>query len=269
MVIKSRFMRLRRKILYICVATTAMLTTIVATAQERHLLSRSALDSLVNPPLSTSVAGYITAECEAINLGKISDSESVTVEFKLRNTGDQGVNITALRSTCSCLRVSADSERIEPQGKMSIVGSFDPVGRSGDFLLRILVYTDLDSLRPTLKLSIEGDIEANDTLSHLSHRIGALRLSRKEVTIGESDSSTERIAVVNTSERPIRITSRSTIESLNLRSEPEVIAPKGEGDIVISYKPDRALERDITTMLLIEGIEAPPIERMIKVTIKR
>ena len=46
-------------------------------------------------------------------------------------------------------------------------------------------------------------------------------------------------------------------------------APNSEADIVISYDPAAALATELRTILIVEGIEASPTERMITITITK
>jgi hypothetical protein len=57
------------------------------------------------------------------------------------------------------------------------------------------------------------------------------------------------------------------VDGLSLRCEPEVLQPGQEGDIVIWYSGD--LTTDLNTILVLEGVEASPVDRIIKVKLKR
>jgi hypothetical protein len=102
--------------------------------------------------------------------------------------------------------------------------------------------------------------------------MGTLRLSRKSVTLDgvrRDITRTERIAIANSGTRDLRLTAQSTTPSITLRTEPEILAPGAEGDIVISYTPTEEVTTDMETMLVVEGCEARASERVIRITIKR
>jgi hypothetical protein len=124
----------------------------------------------------------------------------------------------------------------------------------------------LDSNHPTERLTLEGVIKNDDNWLHLPESIGDVRLSRKEVTI--EGRGEERIAMANTSTKPMRLKALSTIAGLTLHTEPEVIEAGAEGNIVISYKPNKMIVSDIETMLIVEGVEASAMERTIKVKLR-
>ena len=46
-----------------------------------------------------------------------------------------------------------------------------------------------------------------------------------------------------------------------------MLEPHSDGDIIVSYKGD--VETDLNTMLILEGMNCTPSERMIRVIIKR
>ena len=245
----------------------ALLLSLGASAQGRGFLSRAALDSLVNPSGSTKATGILECKEGVVNVGTISDESVVEVRYLVRNTSNRSVVITQLRSSCGCLKVATSPTAIEPNGSVEVVANFDPKGRNSSFRYNILLYTELDNTYPSLRLTLVGEVESLDSWSPLPYRMGGLRLSRKEVTI--KSRGVERIACANSTDSPMRLSARETVAGLSLRAEPEVIAPNSEADIVITYDPKTALSTDLRTMLIVEGVEATPTERMITITITK
>ena len=235
----------------------------------QHLQSvdRQRLDAKVNPQVSTEAKGALRIERSTIEIGAIEDMTSVTESFRLTNTTATTIAITEIRSTCSCLKVETKPRSIASGESIDIVAHFNPEGRSGTFSLNILVYTSLDATLPTERLTLTGEVVCGDDMSHLPIRMGELRLSRNSVTL-DSSTRTERIAVANVGDRDIRLSASSPANGLSLYTEPEVLMPGDEGDIVISYTPT-AFTTDFETMLIIEGCGGRPSDRVIKITIKR
>ena len=242
----------------------ALLLSLGASAQGRGFLSRAALDSLVTPSVSTKAMGILECKEGVVNVGTISDESVVEVRYLVRNTSNRSVVITQLRSSCGCLKVATSPTAIEPNGSVEVVANFDPKGRNSSFRYNILLYTELDNTYPSLRLTLVGEVESHDSWSHLPYRMGGLRLSRKEVTIDSNGE--QRIVVANTSKTPIRLRGVATLEGITFRCYPEVIEADTEANIMIGY---RGSVRDITTMIVVEGVECRPSERVIKVTIKR
>lgn len=245
-----------------------MLLAAEAGAQESKIVSRTELDALVNPTLSEVAQGSIIAEPATRNMGKVADTATINAYFTLRNTTNEAIEVTELRSSCSCLKVVTPITRIEAEESITLRAEFNPAGRNGGFSIPILLYTPLDATKPTLRLVVEGTVTATDKWSHLPQSMGLLRLSRKSVTFS-SDTRTERIAVANVGDTPLRISAKPTTEGITLRTEPEVLQPNEEGDIVITYLPTTEPKHDIETAIIVEGCGAArPSERMIKITIK-
>ena len=245
-----------------------MFVAVEAGAQERRVLSRAELDALVNPTLSEVAQGAIVAEPATRNMGEVADTDKVNAYFTLRNTTAEAIEITEVRSSCSCLKVVTPITCIEAERSVTLRAEFNPAGRNGGFSIPILLYTTLDKTHPTTRLVVEGSVMATDEWSHLPEQMGTLRLSRRSVTF-DSVTRTERIAVVNTGDTPLRLSVRPTTEGISLRTEPEVLMPNAEGDIVITYSPTTEPEQNIETAIIVEGCgTARPTERMIKITIK-
>ena len=250
------------------IAVAFVLFAVEAGAQERRVLSREELDALVNPTLSEVAVGAIVAEPATRNVGEVADSERVNTYFVLRNTTAEAIEISELRSSCSCLKITTSITRIEAGESITLRAEFNPTGRNGGFSIPILLYTPIDTKHPTLRLTVEGSVVATDEWSHLPQRMGTLRMSRKSV-IFTPDTRTERIAVVNVGNSAIRLSAHPTTEGITLRTEPELLQPNEEGDIVITYSPTAKPIRDIETAIIVEGCgTARPSERMIKITIK-
>lgn len=251
----------------ITILLLALLSLAELSAQQRVLLSRSALDSLVYPTLSAEARGKLVGTPAKCDLGTIDPTKRVEMEFYLLNTTTSTVTISDLRPTCSCVEIKHSVEQIEAGKSGNIVCEFNPAGRSGSFSIDIFVYTNLDTDQPTERLTLVGEVRANDRWSHLRYAAGDLRLSRREVRFREN--SEERIACANAADKPMTLSARSTVDGLTLRTEPEIIAPNSDGEIIISYRPKQQAKMAIRTMLIIEGVGGSPSERMITVTIEK
>ena len=251
----------------LCILLLIVATPTLLRGQHLQSVDRQRLDAEVNPKQSAIAEGSLKAEEETIDIGTIEDTGSVVESFKLTNTTSTTIAITEIRSTCSCLRVETTPRSIASGESIDIKVRFNAEGRSGNFALNIFVYTSLDTKLPTERLTLTGEVLCGDDMSHLPIRMGELRLSRNSVTF-DSSTRTERIAVANTGNRDLRLSVRSTVEGVRLYTEPEVLKSGSEGDIVISYTPTQ-LVAEFDTMLIIEGCNGRPSERVIKITIKR
>jgi hypothetical protein len=255
----------------IIVAIALLLTSVVGTAQSRTLLSRSALDSLVKPQLSAK-GEAIDVEPRRSELGIVDANSLVEVQFMLHNTSSADITITDIRSTCGCLRIKSKPTLLAAGNSIAIEAEFNPAGRNGRFAHDILLYTSLDQSHPTSRLTVVGEVKNSDRWAHLPERMGSLCLSRKAVTIDaitEGKRRTEHIVCANSGTKELRISARSTVEGLSLRCEPEVIAAGCEAEITISFLSEKPLSKELRTMLIVDGIDCSPADRMISITLKK
>ena len=255
---------MRAVVPYLVVAMLALLPLSLS-AQSRGFISREALDSLVNPKNSTKGTGALLVSPSTVELGEISGDELVYFNFEVKNISSKRITITEFRSSCGCVEVFSKPQSIAPNATFKVRASFNPSGRSSAFSYRVNLYTDLDSELPTERVTVVGNVISDDEWQHLPKRAGALRLSRNEVVLNSRGE--ERIVVANSGDKAITITAKPTVDGLSLRCEPAVLMPGSEGNIFIGYKG--TIASDLTTILILEGVEASPAERMIKVKLKR
>lgn len=252
------------RIPYLVVVLLALLPMSLA-AQSGKIISREKLDSLVTAKNSAKGVGALLISPATIDLGEVGADEEVYFNFEVKNISQHSITTTEFRCSCGCINVETKPQSIAPNETLRVAAKFDPTGRNSAFRYRINIYTDLDSELPTERVMVEGRVVNDDEWLHLPQHAGVLRLSRKEVTL--SSRGRERIAVANSGDRAITITAKPMVEGLTLRCEPEVLQPNAEGNIYISYSGEIASE--LSTILILEGIESSPAERMIKVKLKK
>lgn len=250
----------------IALLAASLLLMATATAQERPLLSRAALDSLMNSPLSAHSGGVIKASTRHIELGEIDNSKPLEYRLMLHNTSSSEVRITRLHANCSCLSIEPRTLTLKGHASEEVCLKLNTAGRSQHFSYQLLIYTAEDDRLPAERVTIEGRIRSSDRWSHLPHHAGGLRMSRREVVLTPT-TPTERIAMGNSTAHSLTITATTTLRGLTFGCEPESLEAGMEGDIVIGYHGEWPRE-PLTTIVIINGIEGRASERMIKVRIE-
>lgn len=248
-----------------------MFMAVEAGAQERKVLSRAELDSLVNPALSTTAQRGIAAEKPTINLEEIDGTEIIRVQFTLLNTTSSPIAITQFRSMCSCLKVLTRPTTLRPNENLNVEVEFNPAGRTSKFSTQVFVYTSLDAKYPTERLTLSGTVYSTNRYPHLAQRAGELYMSRKSVSLTDvkvGKTRKEIITVANGSNTAMTLSAKPLVNGLEFSVTPATLKPGEEGEIEISYTPKEPLKRNIETMLIIEGCGGKPSERTIKVIIK-
>lgn len=255
---------------HIAIIVACLMVCEVTHAQVRTLPTRNEIDAMIHPTLSTTAERGIRGE--SITIGEIDGAQSIAVHFTLHNTTNRCVAISEFSTLCNCLRVTTAPRSLQAGESMSIEAQFDPMGRVGVFEHPIYVYTSLDEHNPTECLMLYGEVTTADSFAHLRYRMGELRLSRTTVTLdGVKVGATrsERIMVANSGNSDMVLRAKPSIEGLMFSTTPTTLRPGEEGEITISYTPDELPTYNIETVIVVEGCEARPTERMIKITIKR
>lgn len=259
--------------------TIALLLSLSTVAQvavrDMRGLTREQIDSIVRPKVSPQGAELLRCESDTHDLGTLSeDDEPVSHTFILRNVSDKSVRIQRVRTTCGCTEATFDTTAIAPGATTKVTLTYDPEDRPGTIDVSAYVYLADGSKQPTARLSLYGDVLDSDVWSHLPQTMSTLRVKRKEVTV--SDLPTQgrpsvRIACANSGDKPLRLSASMLPPYATFRTEPEVIPPGTEADIVVTIDVAKLPKRADTVRfpMLIEGIAGRPSERTIYVNIEK
>lgn len=245
-----------------CSLLLLLLPTLVS-AQIR-IVSQERLDSVRNPQV---IASKLHFPQEPIRMGSIPEQGGLwTTHFVWENRGEQTpVVITAIKSTCGCLRTeySAEPRKLGERGSIKLL--YNPKGRPGAVDQRLFVYTSLSSSRPTAIVRLVGHVEAAaDRRDDYPYSCGSLRLRQQEPLyegVGEV-----RIACMNVGQTPLRITEdpHFTPRGVRIFTEPAELQPAQEGDLVIRLQQEPDFREDGSLPLLLRGLDLPPRMRTLK-----
>lgn len=244
----------------------------VSSAQEKRLVSREALDSLMSPRLMPEGDRVLRFEAVMQDFGVIyEDSSPLRVEYVFVNTSSKPVYITRITTNCGCTVAEIGDSLISPGEKGVISILFNPHRRSGTVDTNSFIYTSLSEKEPVAKLTLLGNVIDNDEWNHLPYRVGALKLKRKEVEFEPVKGGTmpqQRIPCANVGTRPLRLSSELLPAFASFTTEPEEIAPGEEGDIVITINGDMLPPKAPRIFsVVVEGVEGRISDRTIKVKI--
>ena len=152
---------------------------------------------------------------------------------------------------------------------------YDPKNRIGTVETYAFVYTDVSDKHPVARLVLTGEVICSDEWSYLPVVMGVLRMKRKQVVFSEMTSGirpSERILCANTGKKPLKLSARMLPLYAAFHTEPAVIQPGQEADVVITVDgsklsdiPDSRLQFNF----LVEGVDAPVTDRLVKVIVKR
>lgn len=193
--------------------------------------------------LSTSL--YLNAQpkiefiSKAHDYGTIKeDAGMATTTFEFTNTGNQPLILNNVKATCGCTTPKWTKEPIPPNGKGSIDVSYNPKNRPGNFSKNVNVYSNT---QPSVNvLNIKGNVTPREkTLEEKFPRVmGPLRLKSNYLSLGSMFNEETKEGVlnlINTSETDAKLGIHRAPAHIQVKFEPEVIAPGQEGKVLITY----------------------------------
>lgn len=246
-----------------------------ANAQDTRFLTRSRADSLVNPPLVKESEQIIRFDRTVQDIGILTeDDEPKTYRFVCTNVSAKTVSLKRVRTTCGCAVAHVEAGDIEPGGKKNITLVYNPRNHPGTVDTNAFVYLALSEKAPVAKLTLIGNVlPAAGQWARYPYAMGKLRLKQKQMEFKEiapGKRQAERILCGNSGEKPLRLSAAIIPGFATFRTEPEVINPREEADIVINVNaskiPHGKGER-FSFPVIIEGLDVRPSDRTLDIKV--
>ena len=168
----------------------------------------------------------------------------VTTKFEFTNTGDSPLLITRATATCGCTSPEYPKKPLRPGEKGEITVTYHAKGRPGTFDKSIYVYSN-DAKQEKMLLTITGNVISSTGVreTFTEELGGGLRL--KTTTLNFFDvypgrtNRTRTLAVYNEGDKPIKLAFRSVPSHIYIECEPELIQPKSEGRVLVTYLAEK------------------------------
>jgi hypothetical protein len=98
--------------------------------------------------------------------------------------------------------------------------------------------------------------------------MGNIRVRRSEIQVRKGIEVVESCVFVNVSDKSLRLECERMLlpSCIGFRTEPEIVAPGMEGEIVITYDPSRGGEKP-RIPVVIKGLGVPPSQSAITVIV--
>ncbi len=242
-------------------------------AQEKMLVSREALDSLMSPRLMPQGSSVLLFETTLRDMGVIYENASPReICYPFVNVGREPVAVTRITTNCGCTKAEICDSLIQPGEKGVIRLTFNPRRRSGTVDTNAFVYSSFSCDEPFAKLTLLGNVIDNDEWNHLPCRMGVLRLKRVAVSFEPVKAGTkpqQRIPCANIGTTPLSLSARLLPAFATLSTEPAEIAPGEEGDIVITIDSNKLpVDAPRSFNVVVDGVEGRISDRTIKVTLE-
>ncbi len=233
-------------------------------------------DSLLNPPLLEGQE-VLRFDAKEVNVGNLSEDDApVTYRFHFQNVSKKAVTVTKVNTSCGCTVATFSKVPVQPgeKGEVSLV--FNPFQQAGKVNKHAFVYTDLSRSHPTAKIFLVGKVAptANPLAADYPHSMGnALRVKRNDLYFREMPADgtrVERLVCINTGKQPLKLSASLIPRYAKFATEPEVIAPGQEADIVVTidgHLLPPVSKTEFSFPIVIEGISAVPSDRTLHVKV--
>lgn len=242
---------------------------------QAKVMTPHTVDSILNPSLlkGTEVLHFDRTE---MNVGHLSEDDApVTYRFHYRNVSQALTTLTHVSTSCGCTAASFSKTPVKPGEGGEIVLVFNPKGQVGTLNKSAYVYTKLSETHPTAKLSLVGKVlpTSDQWVGYPAVMGNVLRLKRATVFFNEmppTETRSERLVGVNSGNTPLKLSALMIPRYAKFRTEPSVIPPGGEADLVITID-GRLLppttKSEFSFPVILDGISAVPSDRTIQVKV--
>lgn len=261
------------KRIYILSTAILLLAGAPTAAQQANSYTRAQMDSIVNPPVQAGADTLLRFHAPLQRIGTLSDTDSVhTYRFTFTNVSGRTQRISRVTTNCGCTAARFSRQSIAPGAKAEVSMSYNPKGRPGTIDTNAFVYLEGAGNAPVARLTLLGEVTQSDRWDYLPKVAGPLRLKRRTLRfteVGTTGKPSMRLLCANTGSKPLRLSATMLPAYASFKSEPAVIAPGAEADLVLTIDAARLPANVRRFSFLIEGISCRLTERTIEVTIMR
>ena len=222
-----------------------------------RIISQDAVRKAANIEVAESSLQFAR---QSVDFGTIDEMSGVWQgSAMLKNMGADTIVISRIKTTCGCLQADASRRVIAPNQELVMTLKYYPRGHAGDVMQRVLVYADREVEKPSAILQVRGVVTASaDRSDDYPYARGVLRLRQEVVQFTGSEHEVRRIACMNGGSTELRpkVNTLLTPSNLKIRFEPQTLAPKQEGDMVIEYLPngDNGENKNLKIYLELPGV---------------
>ncbi|MEN8248222.1 MAG: DUF1573 domain-containing protein [Bacteroidota bacterium] len=171
-------------------------------------------------------------------------------KFEFKNTGQNPVKITNVRSSCGCTTPSWTREPVLPGKSGFITAVYNPRNRPGPFHKTLTVSTD--GKQKTVILRVKGTVEPKPRTieDDFPTVVGGLRVRYRAFNMGKvlnNKTATKSFNVYNQLETPITYTANvEAPDYIKVSFEPQTLGPRQKGKIIVNY--DATMRDDLGFM---------------------
>lgn len=184
-------------------------------------------------------AAKLTFTQTSHDFGTIQEKNGdVTCEFAFTNTGDAPLLIIRASSSCGCTVPDYPKKPIRPGQGGVITVTYHAKGRPGPFQKSVYVY---DNTNGKAMLTISGNVISQTTPedTYATEMGAGLRVKNRDLNFFDvypnRTNRTRTLQFYNESDEPIQLTFRNVSKNIYLESVPDIILPKKEGKVLVTF----------------------------------
>lgn len=249
----------------------------VIEARNVRFTSQEKTDTLINPPLMKQAEHILRFDRTVLNIGTLTEDDTPKMyRFTCTNVSDKTINLARVRTTCGCTVADVRTGEMLPGEAKVIVLTYHPKNHPGTIDTNTFVYLSSSDKTPVARLTLVGNVlPGADEWGRYPYAMGKLRLKQNRIEFREVSSGkrpSERILCGNSGNQSLRLSASAIPEFATFRTEPEVISPGSEADIVVTI--DTSLipagkGSSFTFPIIIEGVDGQPSDRMLNIKVNR
>jgi len=170
------------------------------------------------------------------------DGGSAVYTFNFTNTGKQPLVIHNVSASCGCTTPEFTRTPVQPGSKGFVKVTFDPRNRPGNINKTITVTSNAQSATDILRITGRVLAKEKTLEDNYPRQIGDIRLKASNISFTKIDPTevkTEKLEIINVSEKPVTITFDRIPAHLSLKMNPETIPAGGTGEIIAVFDANK------------------------------
>lgn len=235
------------------------------------------VDSMVNPPLMKQAEQILRFDRTVMDIGTLTEDDTPqTYHFTCTNVSGKSIRIARVKTTCGCASASVLTSEMGPGETRTIAFTYNPGNHPGTIDTNAFVYLSSQDKAPVARITLIGNVfPGADKWARYPYAMGKLRLKQNRMEFREIEGGkllTERILCGNGGDKPLRLLPAFIPKFATFRTEPEVIMPGSEADIVVTLDVSlipAGRSGTFTFLVTIEGVDARPSDRTLTIKVNR
>ncbi len=261
--------------LFICCTAIGQLGSVKAQDIRSSLYEKA--DSTFNPLLMKQAEQILQFDRTVMDVGVLTEDDAPqTYHFTGTNVSGKAIRIVRVGTSCGCVSASVRTGEIAPGETRTITLTYTPENHPGTIDTNAFVYLSSQEKTPVARLTLIGCVRPGaDEWARYPYAMGRLRLKQNRMEFNETAGGnllTERILCGNSGDKPLKLSPAIIPEFATFRTEPEIILPGSEADIVVTLDLSvipAGRSGTFTFPVIIEGVDARPSDRTLTIKVNR